>query len=254
MKIRIFLIAFFIVAGAGIAYAHDHGEKIEWLYKKWPFSGIFGTVDRQAAQRGYQVYKEVCSTCHAMKYRSFRNLSEIGFSEDEIKTIAAGYQVKDGPDDSGQMFDRPGKSSDKFPSPFANEKAARAANGGAYPPDLSLIIKARENGPNYVYSLLQGFTEKPTDMTMGTGMNYNKYFPGHQIAMPKPLSDGQISYSDGTVATTEQMSSDVVIFLQWAAEPEMERRKKMGLKVLLFLAVTGVFFYLAKKRIWKKVD
>ncbi len=245
------LITAFIMIFAGSASAST--ESIELKQVKWPFEGIFGTVDKQAAQRGYQVYKEVCASCHSMKYLSFRNLSALGFSEGEVKTIAAGYQVKDGPNDKGEMFERPGRPSDKLPAPFANEKAARAANNGAYPPDLSLIIKARKNGANYLYSLMQGYENAPVDMKMGDGMNYNIYFPGNQIAMAKPLNDGQVSYMDGTNASVEQMARDVTVFLQWAAEPEMEHRKQMGIKVIIFLIVSTVFFYIAKKRIWKDV-
>lgn len=228
-----------------------HPKEIEW-----PFDGIFGTFDRQAAQRGYQVYKEVCAACHSMHLKSFRNLKDIGFSEGEVKTIAAGYNVQDGPNDSGEMFERPGRPSDRFPSPFANEKAARAANGGAYPPDLSLIIKARHDGANYVHSLLNGYNETPpADAPKVEGKAYNPYFPGHWIGMPQPLTaEGQVTYADGTKATVDQMSQDVVVFLQWAAEPEMEARKRMGIKVILFLAVFTGLFIVAKKRVWSKLD
>lgn len=228
----------------------EHPKEMEW-----EFDGIFGTVDRQAAQRGYQVYKEVCAACHSMKYKSFRNLKDIGFSEGEVKTIAASYNVQDGPNDSGEMFERPGRASDRFPSPFANEKAARAANGGAFPPDLSLIIKARHDGANYVHALLTGYTTPPAGVPVVEGKAYNPYFPGHWIGMPQPITtDGQVTYSDGTTATVEQMSKDLVVFLQWAAEPEMEARKRMGLKVILFLAVFTGLFFVAKKRVWSRLD
>lgn len=220
---------------------------------QWQFEGVLGTVDKQSAQRGYQVYKEVCAACHAMKRIPFRTLSDIGFSEAEIKTLAASFQVEDGPNDDGDMFERPGRPSDVFPSPFANEKQARAANGGAYPPDLSLMIKARVNGADYVYSLLAGYDENiPAEIEMGEGMHYNPYFPGKQIAMMAPLMDDMIEYSDGTPATVDQMSRDLVNFLQWAAEPEMERRKEMGLKVLIFTLIFTVLFYFAKVAIWSK--
>jgi ubiquinol-cytochrome c reductase cytochrome c1 subunit len=220
----------------------------------WAFDGIFGHVDKQAAQRGFQVYKEVCSACHGLSRVSFRTLEGIGFSEGEIKALAAGYTVKDGPNDAGEMFDRPGIAADKFVPPFANEQAARAAYNGAYPPDLSLIIKARPNGANYVYSLITGYGhEKPEHVVLTEGQYYNPYFPGGKLAMPQPLSDGQVTFEDGTQASVDQMAHDVVTFLQWASEPEMESRKQMGIKTLLYLAVFTVFMYVAKKRIWNKL-
>jgi ubiquinol-cytochrome c reductase cytochrome c1 subunit len=219
----------------------------------WQFEGAFGTVDRQAAQRGFQVYKEVCSSCHALEYMSYRNLQEIGFSEEEVKAISATATMADGPNNDGDMFERPGRPSDRFKKPFANEEAARASNGGALPPNLSLIVKSRPNGANYLYSLLTGYEDAPHDMKMGVGMNYNKYFPGHQIAMAKPLSDGQVEYMDGTTASVDQMAKDVTVFLQWAAEPEMEQRKRMGIKVFIYLGIFTVLFYLAKNIIWRDV-
>jgi ubiquinol-cytochrome c reductase cytochrome c1 subunit len=220
----------------------------------WPFEGIFGTFDRQAAQRGAQVYFEVCSACHSNHNLYYRNLKDIGFSEAEIKQLAQKYTVKDGPNAEGEMFDRPALPSDRFVSPYPNEEAARAANNGAYPVDLSLIIKARHDGPNYVFSLLSGYQEAPADIKLMPGLYYNPYFEGGQIAMPPPLTQGQVTFSDDTPATLEQMAKDVVVFLQWAAEPEMEHRKSMGLKVMIFLLVFTVFFYMAKKKIWKNLS
>lgn len=220
----------------------------------WPFEGIFGTFDRQAAQRGAQVYLEVCSTCHSNHNLYYRNLKDIGFSEAEIKQLAQKYTVKDGPNAEGEMFDRTALPSDRFVSPYPNEEAARAANNGAYPVDLSLIIKARQDGPNYVFSLLSGYQDAPADVKLMPGLYYNPYFEGEQIAMPPPLTEGQVTFSDGTPATVEQMAKDVVVFLQWAAEPEMEHRKSMGLKVMIFLLVFTVFFYIAKKKIWKNIS
>lgn len=219
----------------------------------WSFDGMFGGFDRPSIQRGYQIYKQVCSSCHSMNQLYFRNLTEIGFSEGEVKTIAKEYTVKDGPNDNGEMFDRPASPSDKFPSPHANEKAARAANNGAYPPDLSLIVKARHDGANYVYSLLTGYETPPAEVKMNAGMHYNPYFPGGQIAMPAPLSEGLVQYQDGTTASLDQMAHDVVNFLQWAAEPEMEQRKRMGIKVLIFLGIMTAFFAIAKRRVWSEV-
>ncbi|MBY0406556.1 MAG: cytochrome c1 [Rickettsiales bacterium] len=238
-------------SAAGLAFAEDHKHPRQVA---WPFDGIFGRVDKQAAQRGFQVYKEVCSACHGLGRVAFRNLTEIGFSEAEVKALAATYQIKDGPNDEGEMFERAGLASDSFVPPFANENAARAANGGAYPPDLSLIIKARHDGANYVHSLLTGYEPAPAGFDMQPGQYYNPYMPGGRLAMPAPLnSEGQVSYSDGTKATVEQMSSDVVTFLQWAAEPEMEARKQGGIKVLMYLAIFTAFMYVAKRNLWKKL-
>ncbi len=220
----------------------------------WSFDGMFGTFDRAALQRGYQVYREVCAACHGMKFLAYRNLSEIGLSELEVKAIAVEYTVIDGPNDDGDMFERPAVPSDRFVGPYENEKQARAANNGAYPPDLSLMTKARKNGSNYIYALLTGYVEAPEDFNLGQGMYYNKYFSGHQIAMAAPLLEGQISYADGTQATVSQMSKDVTQFLTWAAEPHMEARKQMGIKVLLFLIVFAGVMYATKKKIWKDVE
>ena len=221
---------------------------------KWEFEGIFGSFDRASIQRGYQVYREVCSACHAMKQVSFRNLAQIGFSDNEIKQIASDYLVSDGPNDEGEMFERAGLPSDKFVSPYANEQSARSANGGAYPPDLSLIIKARHDGANYVYSLLTGYKEAPDGFNLASGKNYNQYFEGRQISMPPPiLEDQQVDYKDGTYATKEQMIVDVVNFLHFSAEMEMEHRKKMGIRTMIFLSILFVLMLIAKKIVWKQV-
>jgi len=220
----------------------------------WSFEGPTGHFDRAAAQRGFQVYKEVCSSCHSLKLLSYRNLEEIGFEKEEVKVIASQYTTIDGPDDSGDMFERPARPSDKFVAPFANEKAARASNGGAFPPDLSLITKARVGGANYVYSIITGYNIVPSDIELDDGMNYNLYFPGRQIAMPPPLSDGLVQYSDGTEASVDQMAHDVVTFLYWAAEPKMEHRKSLGAKVLLFMLVFTGLFIAAKKRVWSDLE
>ena len=215
------------------------------------FEGVFGTFDRAAAQRGFQVYKEVCSNCHSMHLLSYRNLTELGLSEAEVRGIAATVEVTDGPNDEGAMFQRPARLSDRFRSPFANPAAARAANNGALPPDLSVITKARHDGANYIYSLLTGYGhEPPAGMTIGDGMNYNPYFPGGQIAMGQVLNDDQLEYADRTPASADQMARDVVTFLSWASEPELEARRRMGIRVLIFLAIAGVLAYLVKKKIW----
>jgi ubiquinol-cytochrome c reductase cytochrome c1 subunit len=218
------------------------------------FDGVFGRFDRQSIQRGFQVYKEICSACHSLKLLSYRNLADIGFSEDEIKQIASDYTVTDGPNDDGEMFDRPALPSDKFVPPYANDKAAAAANGGAIPPDFSLIAKARHEGPNYIYSLITGFTDAPDGFPSVAGKYYNPYFAGRQISMPPPITDdGQIEYKDGTYATKEQMTIDIVNFLEWAAEPELEWRKKMGVRTMIFLAILLVILVIAKKMVWKKL-
>lgn len=235
------------------APAFAAGAAIEIPEKEWSFEGPFGTFERDDLQRGFQVYKEVCSACHAMSKLSYRNLAAFGYSEAEIKAIAAGYTVMDGPNDEGEMFERPARPSDRFKSPFANEKAARYANNGAYPPDMSLLVRARHGGPNYIYALMTGYTTPPADFKLNPGMNYNKYFAGHQIAMAAPLSDGQVTYADGTEATVEQMAHDVATFLTWASEPHMERRKEMGLKVMIFLAVFSILLYITKRKVWADV-
>ncbi len=254
MKKSSLFIAVSLVAMTAAGYAMAAGgEQKHNKQQHWHFDGMFGRVDEQAAQRGFQVYKEVCSACHGLKRVAFRNLTEIGFSTAEVKALAAGYQIKDGPNDEGDMFDRAGIPSDYFPSPYANDNAAKAAQNGAVPPDLSLIVKARPDGANYLFSLLTGYETAPAEVHLASGQHYNPYFPGHVLSMPAPLSDGQIEYSDGTKASVEQMAKDVTVFLQWAAEPEMQERKQMGLKVLLFLAVFTAFAYIAKRNIWRKL-
>lgn len=220
---------------------------------QWSFDGTVGKFDKASIQRGFQVYREVCASCHSLKRIAFRNLQEVGFSEAEVKQIASEYNVVDGPDDSGDMFERPALPSDRIPAPFPNKKAAQASNGGAYPPDLSLISKARMDGPNYIYSLLTGYGAAPEGFEVPNGQYYNPYFAGGKLAMAPPLSDGLVEYQDGTEATLDQQSKDIVNFLQWAAEPETEHRKTMGLKALLFLSVFTILFFVAKKRIWARI-
>ncbi len=216
----------------------------------WSFDGPLGTFDRASEQRGLQVWQEVCSNCHSMKEAYYRNLTGIGLSPDQVKAFAAGITVPGGTDDSGQPIERPALPADHFRSPFPNDKAARAANNGALPPDHSLIEKAREGGATYVDALLQGYRDPPAGMKLGDGMNYNIYFQGRQIAMAQPLHDGQVTYSDGTPATVEQMSRDVTTFLTYMANPEMEQRKRMGVRIVLFLAGMTVVTYAVKRKIW----
>lgn len=224
--------------------------------EEWPHGGVnkftafTKTFDRAAVQRGFQVYKQVCSACHSMRLLSYRNLQALGYSEEEVKAIAAEYEVTDGPNDQGEMFTRPALPSDRFRSPFPNTKAAAAANNGKAPPDLSLIIKAREHHEDYVFHLLTGFTDPPEGVTVPDGAYYNEYYPGHLIAMAPPLFDEGVTYTDGTAATVQQQARDVVQFLAWAAEPHLEDRREMGLKVILFLAVFAGLLYMTKRRVW----
>jgi ubiquinol-cytochrome c reductase cytochrome c1 subunit len=252
-RFQALLIALAIGVGLGGA-ARALEEAPEPPHQQWPFEGVFGTYDTAASQRGFQVYKEVCSACHAVKHLAFRNLEEIGYTEDQVKGIAAQYQVTDGPNDEGQMFQRPARPSDPIPGPFPNDQAARAANNGALPPDLSLITKAREGGPDYVYAILNGFKDPPTGFKVNEGMYYNQYFTGHQIKMPPPLTQtDQLKYADGTQATVPQMSHDVVSFLSWAAEPNLNDRHRIGFKVILFLIIATGVFYAAKRKIWSRI-
>ncbi len=221
--------------------------------QEWSFNGMFGTFDRAAAQRGFQVYQEVCAGCHSLRQIDFRHLIGIGYSEEQIKAFAAEAEVTDGPNDEGEMFDRPGIPADALPKPFPNDRAAAASNNGKVPPDLSLMNKARVGGADYVHGILIGYTEVPSGVEVPGGGNYNAYFPGHIIAMAAPLSDEGVEYQDGTRATVAQQAKDVVTFLAWTAEPEMEARKSMGLKVLLFLIVFTGLLYRVKKVIWKDV-
>ena len=232
-------------------------EKVEYLKTDWSFKGLFGKFDRGSLQRGYQVYTEVCSSCHSMKYLSYRNLAEKGgpeFTEAQAKAIAASFEVTDGPNADGEMFTRPGKLSDKFVMPYENVKAAQAANGGAYPPDMSVLVKARGGGANYIYSLLQGYEDPPLGITLDEGVHYNKYMYGNKIKMSNPLSEGLVEYSDGTNASVEQMSKDVTTFLMWTAEPHLEARHQMGFKAIVYLIILTILVYFSMKRIWSRIE
>ncbi|MBM3487677.1 MAG: cytochrome c1 [Alphaproteobacteria bacterium] len=246
-----------IVAAIGLASAAAPawaaGETPKPPAQRWSFDGLFGTFDRGSLQRGFQVYKEVCAACHALNQIYYRHLTQIGFTEDQVKQIAAEYEVTDGPNDQGEMFTRPARPSDRARRPFANEPAARAANNGAYPVDLSLVVKARFNGPDYLYALMTGYTDPPANVTLPDGMNYNTYFPGQQIAMAPPLQPDGVTYADGTRATVGQMARDVTMFLSWTSEPEMETRKRMGVKVILFLLVLTGMLYAVKRKVWAAV-
>jgi cytochrome c1 len=244
-----------LAAGGGDAHSVKAPKQLTWTWE-----GPFGHFDRQQLQRGYLVYKDVCAACHAMHLVSFRNLSQPGgpeFTEAQMKAIAASFKIK-ALNDAGEEVERPGIPADRFPSPFANERAARAANNNAYPPDLSVIIKARPDGANYMHALLTGYSDAPAGFDLLPGLNYNAYFPAHQIAMPAPLvSDGQVTYAPDAgnpEATIDQMAKDVTAFLAWAAEPKMEERKEMGVKVLAFLILLTALLYVAYRQLWKDVD
>tara|TARA_B100000965_G_scaffold398110_1_gene415694 strand:+ start:318 stop:1100 length:783 start_codon:yes stop_codon:yes gene_type:complete len=232
-------------------------EKQELLKVDWSFKGYLGKFDRGSLQRGYQVYTEVCASCHSMKYLSYRNLAEEGgpeFTNEEAKAIAANFEVTDGPNDDGEMFIRPAKLSDKFVNPYQNDKEAIASNGGAYPPDMSVLVKARSGGANYIYSVLLGYVDPPSDISLDDGVYYNKYMYGNKIKMPKVLEDGLIEYNDGTEATEEQMAKDVVTFLSWSAEPHLEARHKIGFKAIIYLIIITLLAYLSMKKIWSRIE
>jgi len=240
----------------------------------WSFWGPFGTYDPAQLQRGFKIYREVCSNCHSLKLLSFRNLADPGgpgFTEAQAAAIASTFQVTDGPNDQGQMFQRPGKISDYFPPPYPNDQAARAALGGKLPPDMSDLAKARsyeagfpqfifdafimyqEDGPDYIHAILTGYTDPPAGFVLPPGGQYNKYFPGGAIGMPKPLVDGQVEYTDGTPTTVDQYGRDVAAFLMWAAEPKLDQRKQLGFQVMIFLIVFTGLLYFTKKKVWHSV-
>jgi len=259
-------------AWAGASHEEETPERHEWS-----FAGALGRFDKAQLRRGFKVYKEVCSTCHSIKLLAFRNLGQPGgpeLSEKEIVDLAASYKVKDGPNDSGEFFDRPGRPSDRFPPPFANEQAARAAMAGAYPPDMSVLVKARgyhrgfpgflfdglpgfsyqEHGADYIVSLLKGYRDAPPDFKVPDGQYYNVYMIGQRIGMPPPLSDGAVTYDDGAPQTVDQYAQDVTAFLAWVAEPSLESRKKTGLGVISFLIVFAGLLYFTKRRVWSNVS
>ena len=219
----------------------------------WSFKGLTGTFDKAAVQRGFKIYREVCSGCHSMSLLYYRDLIDIGFSNEEVKAIAAEYTVIDGPNDEGEMFERPARPSDRFVPPFSNKQEARVSNNGSYPPDLSVITKARKRGPDYIFNLLLGYTEPPVDFELGEGMYYNKWKEGHQIAMAQPLDEGYVDYDDGTENTLPQLAEDITTFLVWSAEPELEERKKLGIKVILFFIVLGSIVFIVKNRLWREI-
>ncbi len=252
-KVIILAAAAAVVLGTS-GYARAAADALTPKKIEWPQSGPFGTFDRPALQRGFQVYKEVCAACHSMRLLSFRDLEGIGFSMKEVKAIAGDWTYTiPTTDKEGEPAERQPIPSDRFALPFPNEKAARAANGGAFPPDLSVMIKARPGHEDYVYSLITGYEDPPEGFDVLDGLNYNPYFRGRQIAMPQPLSEDAVEYTDGTPATVEQMASDVTTFLAWASEPTMEARKRLGFKVIIFLIVLTGLLYAVKRKVWAKL-
>ena len=250
-SLRAFVIggAFALVAASALAQEIPAPAK-----QDWSFDGAFGTYDRASLQRGFEIYRTVCSNCHSMNLLSYHDLSGIGYNEAEIKAIAASVQVPDEPDDQGEIKDRPGRPSDHFKAPFANSQAAKAANNGAIPPDQSLLVRGRKYGPDYIYALLTGYKDAPADVQVPDGLYYNVAFPGNKIAMPPPLSDDAVQYADGTKATLQQEAHDVTTFLTWAADPTLEMRHRIGARVLIFLVVLCGVMYGVKRRVWSNVE
>ena len=250
---RIILIIFISTVSFSV---HSEETNKNYVKTNWSFKGIFGTFDRASLQRGYQVYQEVCSGCHSAQHLSYRNLSEKGgpeFSVEEAKAIAAQFEVEDGPNSDGEMFMRPGRLSDKFVKPYPNVEASTAANGGAYPPDMSVLAKARKGGADYIYSLLLGYEEPPAGFEIDEGVYYNKYMSGNKIKMTAPLSDGLVEYSDGTQSTTAQMAKDITTFLVWTAEPHLESQHRMGFKVIIYLIILLTLVYMSKQKVWSRI-
>ena len=247
---------FFIIFSFFFLIPNLFAEEAMSLKKQnWSFEGIFGRYDNSTLQRGLQIYQEVCSACHGMKRLRFRELRDLGFTDGQIKIYAETFEILDGPNELGEMFLRPGEPSDTFVSPYKNKEEAKATFGGAYPPDLSLLTKAIKNGPNYIYSLLTGYEESsPKGFELTDGLYYNPYYDGKVIAMPPPLYDNAIEYIDGTNASLDQLSYDIVHFLNWAAEPKLQKRKSLGLKVLLFLIVLTLLLYVTMKEIWSRIE
>ena len=253
---RLFLAGFSAVVWAGVLGAGTGAGAVEAPALEAPrfsFEGVFGTFDRRALRRGLQAYQEICAGCHSLSLVAYRSLQDVGFTADEVKAIAAEATVVDGPNDEGEMFERPGKPSDRFVAPFPNEQMARFANNGALPPDLSVMTKARAGGVDYLYALLTGYVDPPAGVEMTEGMFYNTAFPGNQLAMAPPLSDDAVEYADGTPATVAQIASDLATFLTWAAEPDLEVRKRLGVKVMLFLIILSAMLYAVNRKVWSKL-
>ena len=242
---------FFFIFSSFNSYSFDD---LKLKKQNWTFTGLFGRYDTGSLKRGLQIYQEVCSACHGVKRLRFRELQAIGFTNEQIKEYASTFEILDGPNELGEMFMRPGEPSDTFVSPYKNKEEAKVSFGGSYPPDLSLLTKAIKNGPDYIYSLLTGYEDPPKEFKLTDGLYYNPYYDGKVIAMPPPLYDNAIEYIDGTNASLDQLSYDIVHFLNWAAEPKLQQRKSLGLKVLLFLIVLTLLLYVTMKEIWSKIE
>eukprot|EP00882_Tetradesmus_deserticola_P001168 GHRQ01001264.1.p1 GENE.GHRQ01001264.1~~GHRQ01001264.1.p1 ORF type:complete len:311 (+),score=118.22 GHRQ01001264.1:265-1197(+) len=240
------------LAGCSLVAAADHEGEHGLASVAWPWSheGMTASYDHAAIRRGFQVYQQVCAACHSMEYIHYRDLVGVCYTEEEAKAMAAEVEVEDGPNDEGEMFERPGRLSDPLPRPYANEQAARYANGGAYPPDLSLMTNARPNGHNYLFSLLLGYKEPPAGVSVREGLYYNPYFPGGAIAMPRMLADGGVEYDDGTPSNSSQQAKDVTTFLAWAACPEQDERKLMGIKAMTLIAIMWAYAIYQKRLRW----
>ncbi|XP_012680398.1 cytochrome c1, heme protein, mitochondrial [Clupea harengus] len=254
-KVALTTLGVLTTGGVGLALALQQSVKASDLELHppnypWTHNGLVSSLDHASIRRGYQVYKQVCSACHSMEYLAFRNLVGVSHTEPEAKVLAEEIEVVDGPDDTGEMFTRPGKLSDYFPKPYNNPEAARAANNGALPPDLSYIVNARHGGEDYVFSLLTGYCEPPAGVDVREGLYYNPYFPGQAIGMAPPIYNEVLEYDDGTPATMSQVAKDVCTFLRWAAEPEHDQRKRMGLKLLMGSAILIPLVYYMKRHRW----
>jgi ubiquinol-cytochrome c reductase cytochrome c1 subunit len=248
--------AFIAGTAFALAAASASAQEIpEPAKQDWSFYGAFGSYDRASLQRGFQIYREVCSACHSMNLLAYHDLDGIGYNMAEIKAIAASVSVPDEPDDTGEIKDRPGRPSDHFKAPFPNIQAAKAANNGAVPPDQSLLVRGRKYGPDYIYALINGYKDSaPPGDTMPDGMYYNTAFPGHHIAMPPPLADDRVTYADGTKATLPQEARDIATFLTWASDPHLEDRHRIGARVILFLGALAVLMYFVKRKVWSNVE
>nr|XP_033789224.1 cytochrome c1, heme protein, mitochondrial [Geotrypetes seraphini] len=254
-KMALSTLGVLVAGGAGLAFALQRSVEASELELHppnypWSHGGLLSSLDHSSVRRGYQVYKQVCAACHTMEYLAFRHLVGVSHTEAEAKAIAEEYDVLDGPNEEGEMFTRPGKLSDYFPKPYANTEAARAANNGALPPDLSYIVNARHGGEDYVFSLLTGYCDPPVGVSIREGLYFNPYFPGQAVAMAPPIYDEILEYDDGTPATMSQVAKDVCTFLRWAAEPEHDTRKRMGLKVIMISSIIIPLVYYMKRHRW----